>query len=105
MSSFVQKTHLRTNYIESNNEEYIDLKNQFYIEKLRSLFSPQEAPPKAYVDYKINDLFITKNSARVDFNDENLNNVRFDKVNSLPSVREHFTTQYFVDKAISNSKD
>ena len=31
-SLFVQKPYLRTNYIESNVEEDIDLKNQFRIE-------------------------------------------------------------------------
>ena len=33
-SLFVQKPYLRTNYIESNIEENIDLKNQFRIKKL-----------------------------------------------------------------------
>ena len=33
-SLFVQKLYLRTNYIESNIEEDIDLKNQFRIENL-----------------------------------------------------------------------
>ena len=31
---FVQKPYLRTNYIENNNEEDIDLKNQYRIENL-----------------------------------------------------------------------
>ena len=33
-SLFVQKPYLRTNYIESNIEEDIDLKNQYRIKKL-----------------------------------------------------------------------
>ena len=43
-----------------------------------------------------------KNTAHVDFNDKNPENVRFIKVNSLPAVREHLTIKFYVDEAISH---
>ena len=33
-SNFVKKSYLKTNYIEANLEEDIDMKNQFYIKNL-----------------------------------------------------------------------
>ena len=43
---------------------------------------------------------ILKNNAHVDFNDKNIDNVHFVKVNSLPAVREHLTPKFYVDEAI-----
>ena len=42
-SLFVQKPYLRTNYIESNIEEDIDLKNQYRIKNLPDPISIREA--------------------------------------------------------------
>ena len=50
ISKIVQKPYLRTNYIESNIEEDIDLKSQFRIKKLFLPTSIQEAASKEYVD-------------------------------------------------------
>ena len=101
-SLFVQKPYLRTNYIEANIEEDIDLKNQFRIKNLPDPISIREPAPKHYVDNKFMDPSIIKNTAHVDFNDKNLDNVRFVKVNSMPAVGEHLTAKYYVDKAISD---
>ena len=101
-SLFVQKPYLRTNYIESNIEEKIDLKNQFRIKNLPDPISNGEPVSKQYVDNKFNDPSIIKNTAHVDFNDKNLDNVRFVKVNSMPAVGEHITAKYYVDNAISD---
>ena len=49
-SLFVQKPYLRTNYIESNIEEDIDLKGQNRIKNLPFLISKHEAASKDYVD-------------------------------------------------------
>ena len=46
-----------------------------------------------------------KNTTHVDFNDKNLDNVRFVKVDSIPVVREHLTPKYYVDQAIFYSVD
>ena len=59
-----------------------------------------EIPNKSYFDKKFNDSSILKNTAHVDFNDKNLDNVRFIKVNSMPALGEHLTAKYYVDKAI-----
>ena len=102
---FVQKPYLRTNYIESNIEEDIDLKNQYRIKNLPDPISIGEPVSKQYVDNKFNDPSIIKNTAHVDFNDKNLDNVRFVKVNSMPAVGEHLTAKYYVDNAISKAID
>ena len=104
-SLFVQKPYLRTNYIEANIEEDIDLKNQYRIKNVPDPISIREVCSKNYVDNLFNDPSIIKNTAHVDFNDKNLDNVRFVKVNSMPAVAEHLTAKYYVDTAISNSVD
>ena len=104
-SSFVQKSYLRTNYIESNIEEDIDLKNQYRIKNLPDPTEIQDACSKKYVDSLFNHPTIIKNTAHVDFNDKNLDNVRFVKVNSMPAVGEHLTAKYYVDNAISKAID
>ena len=58
-----------------------------------------------YGDNGLNDPSIKRNTAHVDFNDKNLDNVRFVKVNKLPAVREHLTPNFYVDQVISHSVD
>ena len=48
-SLFVEKPYLRTNYIEANIEEDIDLKNQFRIKNLPDPISIREAASKKTV--------------------------------------------------------
>ena len=62
-------------------------------------------PTNSYVDIKFNDPTIIKNTTHVDFNNKNLDNFRFIKVNSISAVGEHFTAKYHVDYAISNIVD
>ena len=54
-----------------------------------------ELPTKSYfyIDNNINDANIIKNTAKVDFGDKNLDNVRFVKLNSTPAVGERLTAQ------------
>ena len=86
-SLFVQKPYLRTNYIESNIEEDIDLKNQYRIKNLPDPISVQEAASKNYLDNKFNDPSILKNTEHIDLNDRNITNVRFFKlINGLKSI-------------------
>ena len=49
---FVQKPYLRSNYIDCNIEEDIDLKNQYRIKKLPDRISIRAAASKNYVDEK-----------------------------------------------------
>ena len=104
-SLFVQKPYLRTNYIESNIEEDIDLQNQYRIKTLPDPISNREAASKKYVDNLFNDPSITKNSAHIDLNDRNITNCRFLSVNQLPQIDSHLTAKLYVDKAISDSID
>ena len=82
-SLFVQKPYLRTNYIESNIEEDIDLKNQFRIRNLPDPISIREAGSKKYVDNLFSDPSIVKNNAHIDLNDRNITNARFMQVNQF----------------------
>ena len=62
-SLFVEKPYLRSNYIESNNEEDIDLTIQFRIKNLPNPISIREACSKKYVENLLNDPSIVKNNA------------------------------------------
>ena len=84
ISLFVQKPYLRTNYIESNIEEDIDLKNQYKINNLPNPTNIQDACTKNYVDNSFDDPSIIKNSAHIDLSDRNITNARFIKVNQQP---------------------
>ena len=101
-SLFLQKPYLRTNYIEANKEEDINIKNQF---KIKNLLCPQEfsdAVCKSHVDNLFNDPSIIKNNVHIDFNDRNITNARFIQVNQLPQIDSHLTAKLYVDNAISD---
>ena len=102
-SLFVQKPYLRTNYIESNIEENIDLKNQYRIKNLPDPISNTEACSKNYVDNLFNDPSIIKNSAHIDLNDKNITNARYIQVNQLPQIDSHLTAKLYVDNAIAET--
>ena len=99
-SLFVQKPYLRTNYIEANIEEDIDLKNQYKIKNLPDSISIREAASKNYVDNLFNDPSIVKNNAHLDLNDRNNTNARFIQVNQLPQIDSHLTAKLYVDNSI-----
>ena len=75
-SLFVQKPYLRINYIGSNIEEDIDLKNQYRIKNLPDPISIREAVSKNYVDNLFNDHIdqssLVRNNQHNDFNNNNL---------------------------------
>ena len=102
-SLFVQKPYLRTNYIEGNIEEDIDLKNQYRIKNLPDPISIREAASKNYVDNLFNDPSIIKNNAHIDLNDRNITNARFIQVNQLPQIDSHLTAKLYVDNAIDEA--
>ena len=102
-SLFVQKPYLRHNYIESNIEEDIDLKNEYRNKNIPDPISTTEACSKKYVDNLFNDPSIVKNNAHIDLNDRNITNCRFLSVNQLPQIDSHLTAKLYVDKAISDS--
>ena len=104
-SLFVQRPFLRINHKGSNKEEDIDLNVLFTIQNLKNPISIRETASKNYVDTLINDSSTKANTAHVDFQDRNLNNIRFVKVNSMPAVGDHLTAKHYVDIAISNKVD
>ena len=61
-----------------------------------------ELPTKNYVDNKFNDPSMSKNTDHFEFNDENLDNVGWVKVNKIPAVEEHQTPKIYVQIALSD---
>ena len=102
-SLFVQKPYFRTNYLERNIQEDIDLKNQNRIKNLPDRISLHDACSKNYVDNLFNDPSIIKNNAHIDLNDRNKTNARFIQVNQLPQIDSHITAKLYVDNAIDES--
>ena len=99
-SLFVHKPFQRTNYIEANIEEDIDLKNHYRINNLPDPISTREAASKSYVDTLFNHSIIVKNTEHIDLNDKNSTNAGFIQVFELPQVVSHLTAKLFNDNAI-----
>ena len=99
-SLFVQKPYLRTNYLESNTEENLDLKNQYKIKHLPDPTDIQDACRKQYVDNKFNNPSIIKNTAHIDLNGKKVTNARFIQVNQLPQIDSHLTAKLYVDNLV-----
>ena len=99
-SLFVQKPYLRTNYIESNIEEDIDLKNQYRIKNLPDPISIREATSKNYVDNLFNDPSIVKKTEHINLNDRNITIARFIQVNQWPQIDSHLTPKLYVEKVV-----
>ena len=93
---------MRTNYIETNIDEEIDMKNQITITNLPDPVSNREAASKSYCDKKFNDPSI-KNSAHVDFNDKSLDNVGLDETNADPAVGGHLTRKTYVGQIVDET--
>ena len=93
---------MRTNYIEANFKENLDSKNQHGNKKLPDPVSFRKAASKNCIDNLFDDRIITKNTNLVDLNGKNLKNVRFIKVNSIPTLEEQVTPKTYVDQALSD---
>ena len=97
------KAYLRTNYIEANIEEDINVKNQI---KIKNLPCPQEnsdAVYKSFVDNLFKDSSIIKNTEHIDLNDRNITNARFIQVNQRPQIDSHLTAKLYFDTEIDQS--
>ena len=105
ISLFVRKLYLRSNYIEANIEEDIDVKNQFRIKNKPDPISITEACSKKYVNNLFNDPTIIRNSAHKDLKDRNITNARFIQVNQLPQILSHSTAKLYVDNTLSDAID
>ena len=102
-SLFVEKLYLRSNYIESNIEEDIDLKNQFRIKNLPDPISKREAVSKIYIDNEFNDHSILKNTAHIDLNDRNITNAKVIQVIQWPEIDSPLTAKLYVDNSIDET--
>ena len=102
-SLFVQKPYLRTNYIEANIEEDIDMKKKLKIKNLPSAQENSDAVCKSYVDNLFNDPSIIKNNIHIDLNDRNITNARFIQVNQWPQIDSHLSPKKYVDNAVDES--
>ena len=89
-SLFVQKPYLRTNYIESNIEEDLDLKNQYRIKNLPDPVNITEAASKNYVD----NIF----KYDIDFNDVKLENINTITLNKRAENDNEVITKAYVDR-------
>ena len=97
-SLFVQKPFLRTNYIESNIEEDIDLKNQYRIKNMPDPVSIQEATSKNYVDNAIDELSLVRNNKDNDFGNYNLTNIKTITLNKQAENDNEVITKAYVDQ-------
>ena len=85
-SLFVQKPHLRSNYIESNIVEDIESKIQYRNKNLHDPISIGEACSKNYDDKLFNNPSTLKHTSHIDLNDRSFTNARFIQVNQWPQM-------------------
>ena len=97
-SLFVQKPYLRSNYLESNIEEDIDLKHQFRIKNIPDPISIQEACNKNYVDNAINEVSLVRNNRDNDFSNYNLTNINSITLNKQAENDNEVITKSYVDQ-------
>ena len=97
-SLFVQKPYLRTNYIESNIEEDINLKNQYRIKNLLDPINMREAASENYVDNSIDEVSLVRNNKDNDFNNYNLTNINSITLNKQAENDNEVITKAYVDQ-------
>ena len=97
-SLFVQKPYLRTNYIESNLEEDIDLKNQYKIKNLPNPTNLYDACNKTYIDHIIDELSLVRNNKDNDFSNDNLTNINSITLNKQAENDDEVITKAYVDQ-------
>ena len=97
-SLFVQRPYLRTNYIESNIEEDIDLKNQYRIKNLPDPTNLQDACNKNYIDNAFDQPSLVRNNQDNDFNNYNLTNINSITLNTQAQNDNEVITKAYVDQ-------
>ena len=97
-SLFVQKPYLRTNYIEANIEEDIDLKNQYRIKNLPDPTNLQDACNKNYIDNAIDKDSLVRNNKDNDFGNYNLTNFNSITLNTQAVNNNQVITKAYVDQ-------
>ena len=108
-SSFVQKPYLRTNYIEADIEEDIDMKNQFYIKNLPKPINLDDAISKRFGDtnyLKISNYdndSIVRNNTHTNFNNNTLIGLSSIYLNKDPEYDLQVSTKQYVDNKFNDS--
>ena len=97
-SLFIQKPYLRANYIESNIEEDIDLKNQYRIKNLPDPINLQDAGTKNYINNTIDEVSLVRNNQDNDFNNNNLTNINSITLNKQAVNDNEVITKAYVDQ-------
>ena len=97
-SLFIQKPYLRANYIESNIEEDIDLKNHYRIKNLPDPISITEACNKNYIDNAIDKSSLVRNNKDNDFGNYNLTNINSITLNKQEENDNEVITKAYVDQ-------
>ena len=97
-SLFVQKPYLRSNYIEANIEEDIDLRYKYKSKNLPDPVSIGEAASKNYVDNSINELSLVRNNRDNDFANYNLTNINSITLNKQAENDNQVITKAYVDQ-------
>ena len=100
---FVQKPYLRTNYIEANIEEDINLKNQYRIKNLPNLTNLQDACNKNYIDNAIDEVSLVRNNKDNDYGNYNLTNINYITLNKQAENDNEVITKSYVDQFHSNN--
>ena len=95
---FVKKPYLRTNNIESNIDEDIDLKNQYRIKNLIAPINLTDACNKNYIDNSINENTIVRNNKDNDFGNYNLTNINSITLNKQAENDNEVITKAYVDQ-------
>ena len=97
-SLFVQKPYLRTNYIEADIEEDIDLKNQYRIKNLIDPINLHDACNKNYIDNIIDELSLVRNNKDNGFGNYNLTNINSITLNKQAENDNEVITKAYVDQ-------
>ena len=97
-SFFVQKPYLRTNYIDSNIEEDIDLKNQYRIKNLPDPIHIRGAASKNFVDREIDQPSLIRINKNNDFGNYNLTNINSITLNTQAIDYNQVITKAYVDQ-------
>ena len=97
-SLFVQKPYLRTNYIESDLQEDIDLKNQYRVKNQPDPTNLQDTCNKNYIDNLFNDPSLIKTNKDNDFGNYNLTNFNSITLNTQAENDNQVITKAYVDQ-------
>ena len=108
-TNFLKKSYINTNYIETNMEEDIDMKNQFYIKNLPNINNSNDCMNKIYADtnylksshYDNNS--IVRNNVNTNFNNNTFTGLDSIYVNRDPTYNLELCTKQYTDTLVDES--